>query len=250
MLAPALAAAGAQPAQNIGGGDPAVAAVEPSSSLPAAPAQAFPLSAYSAFGWSLAQSGHFAQLGWSAAQSDAFIDGIRAAFQGKGYPMDAASQQLAAEMARRIGEIAGRERQPAAWTPNQKGQLEKYFKDMQKHLSLQVSGSGLWYNVQPGQNGVRPRPGDTIVLTCHATAADGTTPLPRLSCERLSVKMEGMMPGLMEGLQMMTIGSQAVFVLPPPLSFGEAAWPEGVERGAPLVYWITLHDVTAARARP
>jgi len=250
MLAPALAAAGAQPAQNIGSGDPAVAAVEPTSSLPAAAAQAFPLSAYSAFGSSLAQSGHFAQLGWSEAQYNAFLDGIRAAFQGKVYPMDAVSQQLAAEMARRIGEIAGREKQPVVWTANQKGQLEKYFKEMQKRLGLQISRSGLGYNVQPGQNGVRPRTGDMIVLTCHATAADGTTPLPQLSCERLPVKMEGMMPGLMEGLQMMTIGSEAVFVLPPSLSFGDAPWPEGVERGSPLVYWITLHDVTGARTQP
>jgi FKBP-type peptidyl-prolyl cis-trans isomerase len=254
VLLLALGLAGGARAQNAGGGDPAVSAVQPSSGLPqgvapsvpaAPPAQAFPLSAFSALGSSLAQTGHFAELGWSEVQFNAFMEGIRAGFQGKGYPMDDSAQRLAADVSRRIGEIAAHTRQ-AAWTPGQKGQLERYFKDMQKRLSLQVSGSGLGYNVQPGKNGIRPRPGDTIVLTVNATAADGTTRLPQLSAERIRVKMEGMMPGLMEGLQMMTVGSEAVFVIPPVLSFGDKPWPDGVERGSPLVYWVTLHDVTAA----
>ena len=123
-------------------------------------------------------------------------------------------------------------------------------RDMERRLSLQESASGLGYNVQPGKNGVRPRPGDTIAVTVHATAADGTTKLPQLSAERISVRMEGMMPGLMEGLQMMTEGAEAVFVIPPSLSFGDRAWPDGVERGSPLVYWVTLHGVTAAGTQP
>jgi FKBP-type peptidyl-prolyl cis-trans isomerase len=247
----ALAAAGAQPPQNAANFDPAVEAVQPSSSLSVNGTQAFPLSAFSAFGTSLEQTGHFGELGWNEDQFNAFLDGMRAAFQGKGYPMDPAAQRLAFEMSRRIGDIVAREkRQAVVWIPNQKGQAGKYFREMQKRLSLQVADSGLGYNVQPGQNGIRPRPGDTIVLTCHATAANGITKLPQLSCERLQIKMEGMLPGLMEGLQMMTVGSQAVFVLPPSLTFGDGQWPDGVERDSPLVYWVTLHNVLAAETQP
>jgi|CZKI01.1.fsa_nt_gi FKBP-type peptidyl-prolyl cis-trans isomerase len=251
MPAFALAAAGAQPPQNAGNFDPAVEAVQPSSSLSANATQAFPLTTFSAFGTSLAQTGHFAELGWSEEQFNAFLDGMRAAFQGKGYPMDPAAQRFAFEMSRRIGDVVAREkRQAVVWIPNQKGQAGKYFKEMQKRLSLQVADSGLGYNVQPGQNGIRPRPGDTIVLTCHATAANGVTKLAQLSCERLQIKMEGMLPGLMEGLRMMTVGSQAVFVLPPNLTFSDGQWPEGVERDSPLVYWVTLHNVFAAETQP
>lgn len=164
--------------------------------------------------------------------------------------MDDESRQLAAEMGRRMGEIAARERQQAAGPSDPKARLARYFKDMGRRLSLQVSDSGLGYNVQPGGNGIRPRPGDTIVFTCNATAADGATKLPQLSSERIRVKMEGMLPGLMEGLQMMTGGSHAVFVLPPSLSFGQGPWPDGVERGSPLVFWITLHEVIGAGKQP
>ncbi len=256
MLALALGGAGAAPAQNVGSMDPAVTAVQPAPDLPAAKpqeaqpaaaAQNYPLSAFSALGSSLEQTGHFGELGWNEAQFNAFLDGLRAAYQGKAVPMDDSAQRLAVEVSKRISEISARGRPPADWA--QKGQLEAYFKDMQRRLSLQVSASGLGYNVQPGKNGIRPRPGDTIVVTVNATAADGTTKLPQLSAERLSAKMEGMMPGLMEGLQMMTVGAEAVFVIPPALSFADKAWPEGVQHGSPLVFWVTLHDVTNAGAQ-
>lgn len=252
-LALALAAAGAAcaaPAQSAVATDPAAAAVLPSPGPSAAPAPAFPLTAYTAFGSSLAQSGHFAELGWNDEQFNAFLDGIRAAFQGKAVPMDDATRRLAAEMGRRIGEIAARTSQQAAGASDPKAQLGRYFKEMGRRLSLQIADSGLGYNVQPGRNGIRPRPGDTIVFTCSAMAADGATKLPQLSSDRIRVKMEGMLPGLMEGLQMMTVDSHAVFVLPPSLSFGQGPWPDGVERGSPLVFWITLHDVISAGKQP
>ena len=49
---------------------------------------------------------------------------------------------------------------------------------------------------------------------------------------------------------MMTVESHAVFVLPPALSFGQGPWPDGVERGTPLVFQITLHEVKSPDAQP
>lgn len=210
----------------------------------------FPLAAYAAMGSSLAQSGHFAELGWNEAQLNAFLDGFRATFRGNGYPMDDASRQLTEEMGRRMAEIVARARPLGVVTPEQKGKLEMRFKELRRRFGLQVSESGLGYNVEPGRNGIRPRPGDTVIITCDARAADGTTRLPQLSTERIRAKMDGMMPGLIEGLQMMTVGSHAIFVVPPALSFGQGQWPDGVERAAPLVYSITLHDVVSAGTQP
>jgi len=69
-----------------------------------------------------------------------------------------------------------------------------------------------------------------------------------MSGERIHMKMENLLPGLMEGLQMMTIDASAVFVLPPNLSFGNNPWPDGVQRGAPIIVTVTLYDVVAAGA--
>jgi FKBP-type peptidyl-prolyl cis-trans isomerase len=212
----------------------------------AGPKGVFPLSAYSAFGSSLAHSAHFAELGWSDAELSAFLEGIRAAVQGRPYPQDDTSRKLAVEMGRRIADALALSAQQASGPLDPKARLARYFKGMRRRLGLQISDSGLGYNVQTGRNGIRPRPGDTIVFSCVATTADGHTRIPELCTERTRARMEGMMPGLMEGMQMMVVGSTAVFVLPPSLSFGEGAWPEGVERGSPLVYYISLGDVMAA----
>ena len=82
-----------------------------------------------------------------------------------------------------------------------------------------------------------------MVVSYVAYAADGTTRLPQLSSDHVRVKLAGLLPGFMEGLQMMTVESKAVLVMPPALSFGENEWPRGVDRGLPLIFYITLHEV-------
>jgi FKBP-type peptidyl-prolyl cis-trans isomerase len=218
---------------------------------PAAPAAsgAFPLSAYSAFGSSLAQSGHFSDLGWSEEQFNAFVEGMRATYHGNPLQMDAAAQ-LAPQTSQRIVDIAAKARQQPAAAPDEKAELAAYFKEMKKRLALQVSESGLGYNVKPGRNGIRPRPGDTLVFSCAAFAADGKTPLPQLSSEQVRAKVDGMLPGLKEGVQMMTVESQGIFVLPPALSFGQGQWPDGVAPGSPLIFQIALHEVISPAAQP
>ena len=101
----------------------------------------FPLSAYSAFGSSLAYSAHFAQLGWSEAELGAFLEGLRAAVLGTPYPMDDTARKLAAEMGRRIAEAAALAAQQASGPADPKARLARYFKGMRGRLGLQISDS-------------------------------------------------------------------------------------------------------------
>ena len=242
------AAQGTSPAQPGDGPEPApLFAASPQGSPPP---PAYPLSAFAAVGSSLSQSGHLGELGWSDEQIAAFLDGVRAAFHGKGYPFDNTAERLQAEISRQVGEIETRERRRAVEAFAQPGRLEQYLKEMRKRYSLQQTDSGLCYNVQSGRPGLRPGPGDTVVVSCIATAADGKTRLPQLSSGRVHAKMAGLLPGFMEGLQMMTVDSQAMFILPPSLSFGEGKWPDGVDRGTPLIFFITLHEVISGDNPP
>ncbi len=227
---------------------PAQAAEPGPADASAAPPAAvtYPPESFAAIGSSFAESSHLPELGWDEAQIAAFIEGVRAAFRGKAYSFDDRARMVSAEMGRRVREIVAREKQAAALVYAQPGRLEAYMKEMRKRLRLQQTSSGLGYRINPGRGGIRPRPGDTIVVTCIATAADSTTKLPQLSSERAPLKMVDLLPGFMEGLQMMTVDASAVFVLPPALSFGEGEWPDGVDRGTPLVFWVTLHEVVGA----
>ena len=217
---------------------------------PATAARPFPLTAFTAIGSAFAQSSHLHELGWSEEQVSAFLDGVRGALLGKPTPYDSAAETVSTEMRRRVQEILARQKRQALEAFTQPGYLEQYVKEMRKHFRLQQTDSGLAYRIEPGRPGNRPRPGDTVVVSCNATAADGTTNLPQLSSERVSVKLDGLLPGIMEGLQMMTVDSKAIFVLIPALSFGEKPWPEGVDRGTPLVFFLTLHEVITAESTP
>jgi FKBP-type peptidyl-prolyl cis-trans isomerase len=226
-----------------------VARARQSVGAPAPPDLSLP--AFSLFGSSLVQSGHFAELGWNDTQFDAFLSGMRAAFLEVPVPMDPIARQLAADIGRRIAvaEARGRELASIARDPNER--LAKYIKQMRRRLDLQISDSGLGYNVEPATpNGVRPRPGDTVVVNCQVAGPDGVTKIPPLSAERVRAKMEELVPGLREGLQMMTIGNQAVFLVPPSLSYGDGSWPEGAVHGAPMVYTVTLLEVIPGDTPP
>jgi FKBP-type peptidyl-prolyl cis-trans isomerase len=179
-------------------------------------------------------------MGWTDAQVAAFIDGIRAAFRGKPYPPNDAARQITERIRQEIAEIESHEREQQFAKP---GHLENYLKEICKRLKLTKSDSGLCYGIDPGTTGSRPGPDDTVVVSCAAYAADVATPLPQLSNKNARVKVSDMLPGLGEGVQMMTVGGQAIFVLPPALSFGSGKWPPGVDRGTPLIFRIALINV-------
>lgn len=85
-----------------------------------------------------------------------------------------------------------------------------------------------------------------MVLTVKATAPDGKTVLPQLSGEHVRVKVRDLLPGLAEGLRMLTLGGRIVLVVPPILSFGDAPWPAGVQSGIPLLFELSLEDIEPA----
>jgi FKBP-type peptidyl-prolyl cis-trans isomerase len=62
------------------------------------------------------------------------------------------------------------------------------------------------------------------------------------------VKVSDLLPGLAEGVQMMTSDSKGFFLVPPSLSFGTAHWPDGVAKNSPLIYRVTLHEIDPVAA--
>ena len=229
--------------------NPAGANVAPDANLPAPADGNFPLSAYAAMGSSFIQSSRLSELDWSEEQVTAFLDGIRASFQGKGYAVDETIQRMIGVMTERLREIEKRKQHEAVAKLAEPGQMAQYMKTMRKRLGLQLSDSGLAYSIVSGQQGIRPRLGDTVVVSCDARAADATTKLPQLSNDHVRVKLEALLPGFMEAFQMMTIDSTAILLLPPELSFGTGEWPKGMERGQPLMFRVTLHDVISAESK-
>ena len=209
-----------------------------------APAAAYPLEAYSAVGSDFARDTCLAGLGWDEKQLGAFLEGVRATFRGQPYLLDKRAQQLQVEIATRLVALRSKAEQ-ARLDFSQPGRLQTYMKDVTKQYALQLSDSGLAYALMPRQDGFRPGPDDTVVVTCEAVAADQQTELPQISAKHQRCKVATLLPGLAEGVQMLTPGGRALLVLPPDLSYGTGEWPAGVERGAPILFTVTLHEIVA-----
>jgi FKBP-type peptidyl-prolyl cis-trans isomerase len=138
---------------------------------------------------------------------------------------------------------------PKAIRPARNPALEKFMKDSRKQNAMTQTDSGLCYHFNATGSGIRPRPQDTVVLSYTVLAADGSK-LPQLDADHIRTKVSDLLPGLEEGVRMMTIGSQVLLLLPPALSFGDGPWPEGVAPGMPLAFSVTLHDVSSPESAP
>jgi FKBP-type peptidyl-prolyl cis-trans isomerase FkpA len=233
---------GAADAQQVPAQDSSPAIQPPQSAFQA---PAIPLDAYSSVGSDMALANHLNELGWSEAQITAFIEGIRAALHGKPFPATDAARQVSDTISKRVAEIEAQEREQEFAKP---GRLKEYLRDICKRMKLDESDSGLCYAISSVGSGVRPGPDDTVVVSCAAFAADLATPLPQLTNQKARTKVSDMLPGFVEGIQMMTVGSSAIFILPPALSFGKGDWPPGVDRGTPLIFRITLNEVVSANS--
>ena len=206
-------------------------------------APAFPLETYADLGFVFGDNGKFGRLGWTDAQFEAFVTGLRDSFHGKAHNVDARVQALHVEVGRHLESAAREEAQRNRDFFKDPAKLAQYMKDACKAYGLELSDSGLAFAVRSQSGSVRPEPTDSVVISSRVRAADGKTDLPQLSFDHQTVKITDLLPGPAEGVQMMTVGSTVMLVVPPALSFGDGAWPEGVAPGTPLFFLITLEKV-------
>jgi len=84
-----------------------------------------------------------------------------------------------------------------------------------------------------------------VVISYSARLPSGET-LPALSRSRVRTAVSDLLPGLREGVQLLHRAGKALIYVPAALSYGEGEWPPGTTRGAPIVFFLELHDVIKA----
>jgi FKBP-type peptidyl-prolyl cis-trans isomerase FkpA len=226
---------------------PAATAVPSVPAQPRSQAQPSALQPYAAVGSEFAQGIGLPELGWTPKQFEAFLEGLRAAYHGKSYAFDDSAKALFEQISKKAAEIQKHELERAFAQP---AFLQKYLGDMRTRFGLQQTESGLNYLVTSKGLAGRPSIRDFVTLNLSARAYDGRTNLPQLSAANQNFRVADLLPGLAEGVQMMTPGSRGTFVLPPALSFGKGVWPEGIERGTPLIFSVTLIRVGPSSPSP
>lgn len=218
-------------------------AADPASAVPAT--AAYSIEAYVSLGSNFARDTGLDRLGWSEQQFNAFIDGVRATYRGRGYVLTEDAGRLRKDVEERL-RIASEQAAQADLDFSQPQRLQAYMKEAVKQYKLQLSDSGLAYRLVARNSNLHPGPEDSVVFSCEGFAPDRRTPVAALASKHQRVKVADLLPGLAEVVQMMSPEGTALIVLPPELSFAAGTWPEGLPPGSPVICMLELHEIIAA----
>lgn len=195
---------------------------------------------YAALGSYLAENNHIPALRWSEPQFNAFERGVRASYEGHGYPVTDEAVKLRDEISAKVQAMLV-DTKPA-------DPIEDYFKTLREKEGVQRTSTGLHYRITQEGFGPKPGPDSTVVVSYGARLPDGTT-VPSLTRGRVRSAVRDLLPGIGEGVQLINPGGKILVYLSPALSFRDGPWPPNVPRGAPIIFFLELHDVGAGESR-
>jgi FKBP-type peptidyl-prolyl cis-trans isomerase FkpA len=162
--------------------------------------------------------------GQSPALTDAQADEIRQAF----------SQRLQQQQQQRNQQLAARN----------KAEGDAFLAENRGKRGVQVTESGLQYQVVKQGSGTRPTANSTVRVHYEGKLLDGT--VFDSSYERgepAQFPLRNVIPGWTEGLQLMQPGAEFMFWIPADLGYGERPNPGPIGPNATLVFKVELVEV-------
>lgn len=173
---------------------------------------------------------------------DVLFEGLRAVYEGNETSM---SDEQAAAV--RQSYITQRQEtmaaaQMAAASENL-AMAEAFLAENAGNDGVMTSASGLQYEVVTQGDGPMPGPTDTVSVHYRGMLADGTEFDSSYSRgQPLSIGVNQVIPGWTEGLQMMSVGSNYKFFIPPQLGYGESGGGP-IPPNAALIFEVELLDI-------
>ena len=118
---------------------------------------------------------------------------------------------------------------------------EKFLAENAKREGVKTTASGLQYEVLEATIGQKPKATDTVKVHYEGTLIDGTVfDSSYKRGESISFPLNGVIKGLTEGLQLMSIGSKYKFFIPYQLAYGETGAGGSIPPYAALIFTVEL----------
>ena len=165
----------------------------------------------------------------------AFLAGLQDGLAGKPARLPDAELRAAFEAAQQKAKQAGSGR-----AAQQAGAAKAFLDANRARPGVVITPSGLQYEVLRAGTGAKPTSDQTVEVHYHGTLTDGT--VFDSSVERgetISFPVTGVIPGWVEALQLMPVGSKWRLVIPSDLAYG----PDGsdpIPPGATLIFEVEL----------
>ena len=118
---------------------------------------------------------------------------------------------------------------------------EKFLAENAKREGVQVTASGLQYEVLEATIGQKPKATDTVKVHYEGTLIDGTVfDSSYKRGESISFPLNGVIKGWTEGLQLRSVGSKYKFFIPYQLAYGERGAGQQIPPYSALIFTVEL----------
>lgn len=123
---------------------------------------------------------------------------------------------------------------------------QKFLDENAKKDGVKTTASGLQYKIEKEGTGKQPGPNDDVSVQYEGRLIDGTVfdSSKNNGGKPVEFNVQDVIPGWVEGLQLMKEGSTYTFYIPAKLAYGDFGQPQaGIMPGAALVFDVTLEKV-------
>ncbi len=119
-----------------------------------------------------------------------------------------------------------------------------YMSEMKTRGDVKVTASGLQYIVIESGEGESPTPTDSVEVHYEGRLIDGTIFDSSLSRNKsVTFRLNQVIPGWTEGLQLMKPGGRFKFIIPSELGYGEGGAGETIGPNATLLFDVELLEI-------
>lgn len=121
---------------------------------------------------------------------------------------------------------------------------EKFLEENKKKDSIVVTASGLQYKIMKLGSGPKPVATDKVKTHYHGTLIDGTVFDSSVQRgEPISFPVTGVIPGWVEALQLMPVGSKFKLFIPQNLAYGVRGGGQTIKPYSALVFEVELLEI-------
>ena len=192
------------------------------------------------FGWFIGRRVGLGELAFSDAEVTSLVKGLKIASQNGEAPYDL--QLIGPAM-----DTFMQEKQATYMEKlRQKGAAESaaFLAQIKGKEGVTALPSGLLYEVMEAGTGAKPKPTDIVTVNYVGRLADGTVFDSSEEQGPGEFSLDGVIPGMSEGLQQLNVGSKARLYIPSDLAYGDQG-QGGIPPAATLVF-----DVEILSAKP
>ncbi|UTW64712.1 FKBP-type peptidyl-prolyl cis-trans isomerase [bacterium SCSIO 12741] len=128
-----------------------------------------------------------------------------------------------------------------------KSEGDNFLAENGKNPDVITTASGLQYTVIREGDGPKPIATDQVRVHYHGTLIDGTVFDSSVDRgEPVTFPVQGVIPGWIEGLQLMNVGSKYKLFIPSDLAYGDRGAGAKIGPGATLVFDVELLEIVKA----